>query len=92
MGLTPDLIPTFHRLFLCQQRNHHARTASTMADPQGAILVDSMDEDSSIDSNEHANEVFTHAWAEVNRQQPRSFLEINGRREHYVATGKFVCL
>ena len=63
-----------------------------MADPQGAILVDSMDEDSFIESNEHANEVFTRAWAEVNRQQPRSFLEINGRREHYVATGEFVCL
>ena len=62
-----------------------------MAGPQGAILVDPMEEDGPIDDNE-LDEVFTWAWPDVNRHRPRSFLEINGRREHYVATGKFVCL
>jgi hypothetical protein len=86
-GLTPDLTPTSHRLFWCEQRKNHARTASTMADPQGAILVDPMDEDDPIDDNVHVNildEVFTRAWAEVNRQQHHSFLEIDGQREHYI--------
>jgi hypothetical protein len=53
-----------------------------MADPRGAILVDPMDEDDPIDDNEHVNildEVFTQAWPEVNRHQPHSFLEIDGR-------------
>jgi hypothetical protein len=62
-----------------------------MAGPQGAILVDPMEEDGPIDDNE-LDEVFTWAWPDVNRHRPRSFLEINGRREHYVATGEFVCL
>jgi hypothetical protein len=66
-----------------------------MVEPQGAILVDSMDEDDPIDDHECVNmldEVYTRAWPKVNRRQPCSFLEIDGRREHYIATGKFVCL
>jgi hypothetical protein len=62
-----------------------------MAEPQGAILADPIDEVDPIGLPE-GDEVITRPWAEVIRQHPRSFVEIDGRREHYVATGEFVCL
>jgi hypothetical protein len=66
-----------------------------MAGPQAAILVEPMDEDDSLEGNQGVDildEVFTRTWAEVRRQHPRNFFQLDGRQEHYVATGEFVCL
>jgi hypothetical protein len=48
-----------------------------MAEPQGAILANPMDEDDPIDAHED-DEVITRTWAELIRQHPRSFVEIEG--------------
>jgi hypothetical protein len=67
-----------------------------MAGPQGAILAEPMDEDDpppvAHEGAEGSDEVLTWTWAQVRRQHPRNFFQIDGRREHYVATGEFVCL
>jgi hypothetical protein len=68
-----------------------------MAEPEAAIGAEpAMDEDLyPIDAHEGTvmqDEVFTRPWVELKRKHPRSFFEIDGRQEHYVATGEFVCL
>jgi hypothetical protein len=62
-----------------------------MAEPQAAILVEPLEEDAPMYAHQQ-HEVFTRTWAQVKRQHPRSFLQLAGRREHYVGTGEFVCL
>jgi hypothetical protein len=68
---------------------------TTMAEQMAAILAEPMDEDDPMDAEEGMNdptEVFSRNWAQLEKQHPRSFLEIVGRPEHYLATGEFVCL
>jgi hypothetical protein len=66
-----------------------------MAEPMAAILEEPLDEAEPMDGHDgmvEPGQVFNQAWAQLEKHHPRSFVEIQGRREHYLATGEFVCL
>jgi hypothetical protein len=61
-----------------------------------AIMAEPMDQAEPMDSEEEGSnepdEVFHRTWAQLEHQHPRTFVEIDGRPDHYLATGEFVCL
>jgi hypothetical protein len=84
---TTDPSRLFCRQFNNQQNEQPKQTTRTTATMAAILVEHAMDED-----HQAMDEVHDRTWAELEVQHPRTFLEIEGRPEHYLATGEFVCL